>query len=178
MRWLASLCLISLLGAGITDAQVTNFPVGPQYLVPGSTSPLFLRPIATPTLSLQNVPAPPAVAFESGTVVPASPMTPAPFPESLFPIYYGYPVAAESFSNPTENVAGAENQIEITSPLLPANLPASIFDPGVTAMVNPQALRDAGYGLGVAEAALFWKAHKVPASHIYTNADVARLNGR
>jgi hypothetical protein len=178
MRWLVPLCLISFLCVGIAAAQETNFVVGPQYMIPPSASTLFLQPIATPTLSLQNVPAPPAIAFEAGTVAPASPTAPTPFPENLLPIYYGYPVPAENFPNPTENAAGPENQIEITSPSLPTNLPGSIFDTGVTAMVNSQTLRQAGYGLSVAEAAAFWKAHKVPASHIYTNADVAHLHGR
>lgn len=177
MRCLASLCLISLLGAGIAAAQETNFSLGPQYLIPGSTSPLFLQPIATPTLSLQNVAAAPSIAFERGTVVPASPAAPAPLAQDLLSIYYGYSVSAENFPNPTENAAGPESQIEVTSSSLPPNLPASIFDPGVTAIVNPQSLREAGYGLSVADAASFWKAHKVPASHIYTNADVARLHG-
>jgi hypothetical protein len=178
MRWLASLCLISFLSAGIAAAQETSFPVGPQYLIPGSASSLFLQPIATPTLSLQNVPAPPAIAFERGTVVPASPMAPAPFPQNLLPIYYGYPIPAENLPSSTENaVEGAENPIEITSSSLPANLPASIFDTGVTRMVNPETLREAGYGLSVADAASYWKAHKAPAVHVYTNADVARLHG-
>jgi len=38
--------------AGVSAAQDTNFPVGPQYLIT-TDSTLFLRPIATPSLSLQ-----------------------------------------------------------------------------------------------------------------------------
>lgn len=36
--------------AGMSAAQDTNFPVGPQYLMP-NVSPMELRPIATPSLS-------------------------------------------------------------------------------------------------------------------------------
>jgi hypothetical protein len=71
---LASLSLLMLIfvltaSTGISAAQDTNFPVGPQYLLTGS--PVLARPIVPPTHSLdaepQNQP-------------------------DLLPIYYGYPM--------------------------------------------------------------------------------------
>ena len=50
MRLKNALALLPLL-AGICFAQETNFPVGPQYLITNGT-PLTIRPIATPSLSL------------------------------------------------------------------------------------------------------------------------------
>lgn len=50
MRLKSALALLPLLG-GICFAQETNFPVGPQYLITNGT-PLTIRPIATPSLSL------------------------------------------------------------------------------------------------------------------------------
>ena len=50
---LASLFCFLIALAGISAAQDTNFPVGPQYLITGD-SPMFLHPIATPTLSLST----------------------------------------------------------------------------------------------------------------------------
>jgi hypothetical protein len=46
----SALVLLPVL-AGICFAQDTNFPVGPQYLITNGT-PLTIRPIATPSLSL------------------------------------------------------------------------------------------------------------------------------
>jgi hypothetical protein len=172
-----SLGLISLLIVGTGAAQETNFPVGPQYLIPGSTSTLFLQPIATPTLSPQNAPAPPAIAFESGTIVPASPEAAAPPAEDLLSIYYGYPSPVENVPNAAEAAtANQENEIEMSSSQ-PRNLPESTINVGVTGIAGPQTLRESGYGLSLGEAAAFWKTHKTPAARLYTNADVARYGG-
>jgi len=53
MRLKYALALLPVL-AGICFAQETNFPVGPQYLITNGT-PLTIRPIATPSLSLGEV---------------------------------------------------------------------------------------------------------------------------
>jgi len=182
MRSIGCLFTISFLVAATAVAQQTSFPVGPQYLIPASASPLFLQPIATPTLSLQSVPAPPAIAFEAGAVVPASPEAPGTLPGNLFSIYYGYPAPGEKLATSAENGAetapeNPQNPIEISSSPLPVNLPSSVFDVGVTGILDPQTLRESGYGLSLADAASFWKAHKTSVSHVYTNADVARLHG-
>lgn len=50
MRLKSALVLLPVL-TGICFAQETNFPVGPQYLITNGT-PLTIRPIATPSLSL------------------------------------------------------------------------------------------------------------------------------
>jgi hypothetical protein len=66
--------------------------------------------------------------------------------------------------------------VEITSAELPHELPASITDVGVTGLTSAQSLRERGYGVPVGDTAAFWKAHKHPAAHVYTNADVQRLH--
>ena len=53
MRLSHFVCLLCRLG-GVSTAQDTKFPVGPQYLIT-TDSPLFLRPIATPSLSFRKV---------------------------------------------------------------------------------------------------------------------------
>src|SRR3974390_2083443 len=50
MRLWVFLVPLTLL-VGVSAAQETNFPVGPQYLVTVE-NPMLLRPIATPSLSL------------------------------------------------------------------------------------------------------------------------------
>ena len=74
---LRSLFLLLLILTGMSVAQdanqETNFSAGPQYLIT-SNSPMFLRSIATPTLSLSTpVPAP------SFPVAEAVPEPPSPF---------------------------------------------------------------------------------------------------
>jgi hypothetical protein len=64
--------------------------------------------------------------------------------------------------------------IEITSAQLPANLPPSILDVGVTRTTDPQSLLTRGYSLSLGEVAAYWKTHKRTAPHTYTNADVVR----
>ncbi|HEV2402329.1 MAG TPA: hypothetical protein VGS27_35700 [Candidatus Sulfotelmatobacter sp.] len=77
---------------------------------------------------------------------------------------------------PTVPVATELNPmvIEITSPALPVNLPASIFDPGVTAFANAPSLLARGYGLSLGEVARYWKSHKHQAPRVLTNQDVPR----
>ena len=66
MRFCGLLCFLFAL-AGFSAAQDSNFSVGPQYLT-NYGSPMFLRPIATPTLSLgEGSPARLAAEEGSGT---------------------------------------------------------------------------------------------------------------
>ena len=178
MRLTTIFCLLLTLTA-IGAAQDTNFPVGPQYLVTVD-SPMFLRPIATPSLSLStpppNVNAPATEALPQ----PLSPTAGLPQPD-LTRILWGPKEAEPKVGAPevTEPVVGenvAENVIEITSAEPPRPLPASIVDTGVTGMTTAQSLREFGYGVPLAETAQFWKTHKPHAPRIYTNADVQRLH--
>jgi hypothetical protein len=166
--WLFS-SLIALAGmsaaqdSGQIASQDTNFSAGPQYLITSGASPLFARPIATPSLSLGSplpeIPSLPAI----GPVVENQPFVPNPelrHQADLFPIYYGSP---------------ATSVVEITSAELPTSLPASIVDTGVTGPADAQSLRERGYGAPLGDTAAFWKAHKPHATRVYTNADVQRL---
>jgi hypothetical protein len=181
---LASLVCVLLALAGISSAQDTNFPAGPQYLVT-TGSPLFLRSIATPTLSLSAPPADLGAPGAESIPEPASPFVsnpnetaneaanPGPSPSGLARIFYGVrPASGESNENATDTVS----EIEITSPQTPLVLPASIVDTGVTAMTDAQSLRVRGYGVPLGDTAAFWKTHKPSAARVYTNADVERLH--
>ena len=157
---LASLSCLLIVLAGVSAAQETNFPVGPQYLMT-SGSPLLAQPIATPSLSfdsglpsLQSLP-------QIGPVVENQPFIANPEVQgpNLFPVYYGYPMTSV---------------VEISSAEPPRELPSSITNAGVTGMTDPQSLRMRGYGVTLGDTALFWKARKPHAPHVYTNADVQR----
>jgi len=54
-------------------------------------------------------------------------------------------------------------------------LPASITGIGYTVIVDPQTLRELGYGITVSEAASYWNARKPRVSRVYTNADIELL---
>src|SRR5712671_2722265 len=74
--------------------QDTNFPNGPQYLLTGS--PLFARPIATPTMTLQDPPLEVGADNAAGVLIAGAenhtvlPPDLAALPKiDLLPIYYG-----------------------------------------------------------------------------------------
>jgi hypothetical protein len=166
MRLAILFCSLFAL-AGIGAAQDTNFSAGPQYLIT-SGSPTFLHSIATPSLSLE--PSLPEVQSlpQIGPAVEEQPVVAnpeLPHGANLFPIYYG--------STMTETTTSV---VEITSAELSPELPASITDTGVTGLTSAQSLRERGYGVPLGDTAAFWKAHKHPAAHVYSNADVQRLH--
>jgi hypothetical protein len=185
MRFTHLLCLLFLV-CGICLAQSpdydlnrdTNFSVGPQYLVT-SGSPTFLRPIATPSLSFSSAPATaPEDETESAAAkegLPAPPFT--QFPD-LLSVYYGAPPQSQpKASAAAEEQTGRVSEIEMSATTPPSSLPASIVNVGVTEMLDAQSLRERGYGVALADVALYWKAHKPHAPRLYTNADVERLHG-
>jgi len=159
MRLGTLVCLLLVL-IGISAAQETNFPVGPQYLMTNG-SPLFARPIATPTLSFETPSAAPEMPSLTGggiVTTPAAPQNQA----DLVSIYYGAPTASV---------------IEISSAEPPSGLPASIVNIGVAGTTDAQSLLERGVGVTVGEAASYWKAHKGHSARVFTNADVNRLHG-
>ena len=162
MRLAPLFCLLFAL-AGLSAAQDTNFSVGPQYLLTGS--PMWARPIATPTLSLE-APLPPIPDLpEIGPVIETQPYISNPdlrHQADLFPVYYGYPAAGV---------------VELSSAEPPRELPASLVDSGVVVMIDAPSVHEPGYGITLGEVAAFWKAHKPHAPRVYTNADVERLHG-
>jgi hypothetical protein len=171
MRILALPCfLLFLIGSAV--AQDTNFAAGPQYLLTGSS--LLAHSIATPTLSL-DTPLPPVepASFniaEAATEVSFSTNPQLEHQADLIPIYYG-----------ADNHYGVSTAlVEISFPEGAAEsltaLPSSIVENGVTELVDAQALRIRGHGVTVAEAAAYWKNHKLPARRNFTNEDVKRLH--
>jgi hypothetical protein len=154
----------------ISAAQDTSFSSGPQYLITGG-SPMFLQPIATPSLSLSaplSIPSAPAEAVPE----PSSPFAGTPPQPDLTRIFWGEPLSERV----NQSVIEPASEIELTStqPLQP--LPASIVETGVTGMTNAQTLHMWGYGAPLGETASFWKTHKRHAARVYTNADVQRLH--
>ena len=184
MRFMCLLCLLPLL-CGICIAQSqnndqqndTNFPVGPQYLVTAG-SPMFLRPIATPSLNLGTAPA----AVEGNTSEPLTGVEAASSSvtqsSSLLNIYYGAPAqtSSEVTGQVAGEVSGGTGEIEVSSAKIPTSLPASIVNVGVTEMLDPHSLGAREYGMDLAEVAAYWKSHQLHASRVYTNVDIARLH--
>ncbi len=200
MRLLLSLLVVSV--AGLSFAQDTNFPAGPQYLVT-SGSPMFLQSIATPSLSL-NAPMPDPYISQTQLAATAiseahpaapdtfspnvfwgedRPVTPRVATPSLTPeqtTFYTYgtanqPLSTESVATPESvEVPEGSSVIEITSARTPDNLPVSIFNPGVSENANPQWLLIHGYGMSLGEIARYWKLHKQPAMHVLTNEGLQR----
>ena len=188
--------------AGVSAAQETNFPIGPQYLVTVEDT-MLLRPIATPSLSLSGgglagtseVPRPleiPAFAPDETVVylqniywgdhhaeeVFARRLEPPTMTPEQTAWYMNFVASQTSLSqaSPMETgEAGVGPQvIELTGSPMPTNLPSSIFDTGVTGMNDPQSLPQRGYGLSLGEVAAYWKTHKRQATHVFTNQDVHR----
>ena len=171
MRICTLACLL-LLVTGYSAAQDTNFAVGPQYLLTGS--PLLSRPLATPSMSL-DAPLPPVPASMTTTLEPevgvTTSSTEAERQADLIPIYYG---ASNHYRVPGGSV------VELSSPEGAgeslAALPASLFDSGVSGITDVPALQMSGYGVTLAEAASYWKTHKLHARRVFTNKDITRLH--
>jgi len=172
MRILVLPCCFLLFLIGSAVAQDTNFAAGPQYLLSGS--PLLAHSIATPTLSL-DAPLPPVEAVsisvpEAATGVPFATNPQLEHQADLIPIYYGVD-NHYGVSTAVVQISFPEGAAESL-----AALPSSIVESGVTELVDAQALRMRGHGVTVAEAAAYWKTHKLPARRNFTNEDVKRLH--
>lgn len=158
-------CLFSLMIAmiGIAAAQQpeTNFPVGPQYLIT-QPYPNMLQPIATP--SMQPWQQPGVVSPETGEAGPVMINIPAYLPW----VYWGYPPPGE-----VEIAPEPEPEAERAS----SKLPQGYVNVGVSAVATSSWLQRHDYGMSVAQAARYWKAQHLHANHVYTNADIERLNG-
>jgi hypothetical protein len=158
--------LLFLLAAccGISAAQETSFAEGPAYL--SLTGTTMLRPIATPTFSL-DAPLPTVPNLpEIGPPVTGQPFVVNPEVANqadLFPIFYGYPEV------PVIELVNAESTPE---------LPASITGVGITTFMDPQTVRMLGHSATVGDAAAYWKEHKTSVNRVYTNADIQRLPRR
>ena len=85
-----------------------------------------------------------------------------------------YPEAGEAATSFAPQLTSASEAIELTGGSMPTNLPATIFDPGVTGMTDPQSLEQRGYGVSLGEVAAYWKVHRRHAPRVFTNQDVHR----
>jgi hypothetical protein len=141
-------------------------------------SPLFLQPIATPSLSFALPPAGGLGASTEASAETQSVPAPAAAPNKtdLPRIYYGESyVSANTGEKVSENAGEQVSEIELSSKQSSVP-PASIVSDGVSQMVDAHSLRERGYGMTPAEAAAFWRTHKPRVSQVYTNADIARLH--
>ena len=159
---LAGLLLLPIVFTGISLAQSTDFSVGPQYLIT-SPEPQFLRPIATPSLSL-DAPLPPMPELPPiGPAVANQPYVSNPelqHQPDLFPIYYGYPplpIVELASTTPTQEPR------------------SSINNTGYLNVPSAQSLQSTGLGPTLAQAATYSKAHKKPPTRVYTNEDLRQL---
>jgi hypothetical protein len=153
--------LLVLSTATLVLGQDTDFANGPQYLMTGS--PLFVRSIATPTLSLESPPLEAGASNStSGMIAGAATQTVAPQTSALpnlFSIYYG---------------PSATSVIEISFAALSAELPASLLDTGMGQTTTGRDLQDLSYRGTLGGAVGNQKAHAGRATHVYTNADLAQ----
>lgn len=146
-------------------AQDTNFSTGPQYLLNGS--PLFARPIGTPSLSLETPLEPPTdhtgseAAAEQAVENTLEQLPPLDFSS----IYYEPPTAEEI------RISSNNSEPRGESP----QLPSSIAESGVTQMIDAETLHQRGYGVSLAEEAAQWKARKSAPVRTFTNGDIERL---
>jgi len=168
--WVCTLLVVSATISAF--GQDTNFANGPQYLMTGS--PLFARPISTPSMSLEDPPLDVGAHNATGVLIAGTenqtvlPPQAVDLPKiDLFPIYYGVVPVSDieiSFAGPSGERS-------------PTELPASILDTGVGQTTTAEALRDRGYGIPLGVVAARNKAHPRHATHVYTNADIGRLRG-
>jgi hypothetical protein len=117
---LCGLLLFWMTLVGIGAAQDSNFSVGPQYLM-NYGSPMFMRPIATPTLSLSEtapvVVAAPETSASSGA---AESSAAVPEPSDLASVYWG--------GRESQTLVETGAVIEVSGANPPANLPARIIN--------------------------------------------------
>jgi len=165
---LIRICCCLLFLVGISDAQDSNFAVGPQYLM-NYGSALFARPIATPSLTFDSSTATPEMPAENNVTASenetVSVISDFPPQADLLPIYYGVPRASViefSLRQPPE-------------PAPSVNLPGGFFESGGVQVTDMQSLRLRGYGVTLPEAAAYWKNQHVTTPRLYTNADTERL---
>lgn len=169
MRVYLTGCLLVLFSAlGVAFAQDTNFSSGPQYLMSGS--PLFARPISTPSISLAGPPLVVGASNATGVLIAGAenqtdlPPSADALPQiDLFPIFYGRPAASVI-------------EISFSPEAFSDSLAGSILDTGVLQITTAQALRERGYGLTFVEAAAYGKAHARRANRLYTNSDIDRMH--
>ena len=154
--------LLTFLGSAA--AQDTNFATGSQYLaIQGS--PLFARPISTPSLSLETQmerPTEHVATAESpveGAVPPPEIQADQPPRVDFFALYYASPLGKISELEPPAENQSSEN----------------FFDSGVSQLLDARAIRGLGYGLSLAEASAQQKSRKPLSPHTYTNEDIERL---
>lgn len=171
----ASLLLFLLSMLAIGAAQDTNFSDGPQYLM-NYGSPLFLHPIATPTLSLDT----PRMATRNA---PAEEHTGTPDTAAVGEfrnqaqvnwIYWGASDVTLNRLSTAQTSPQPRGQAENTAPIALETAP--LFDVGVTGFASTQLLREGGYGAPLGDIATYWKNRHLRATHVYTNADIARLS--
>ena len=197
-----SLVLFFLSLTGFSFAQDTTFSQGPQYLIVNSSQMFFhpiatptlsfSSTISDPYTGTELAPsqvaspttAPPSAFLGDvywGERNPSEAMQPrisTPILTAEQTAFYTYATANEVAAAlsappvvPLELPTGS-SVIVITSAQMPANLPTSIFDPGVSGIIDPESLRERGYGVSLGEFAAHLREHNRRATHVFTNEDL------
>jgi len=199
-RILVLLFVLTVL-IGVSVAQDTNFPVGPQYLVT-SGNPMLLRPIATPSMSLSGATS--AGTSEVPSPVQFQPFAPVETVVYLGNVYWGEHKAEEVVARRVDTPSMAADQtswymnfvanqgLQASAPSTEnletssgaavielsggasSNVPASLMESGFLGASN---LAPSNAEVPLGDVATYWKSHRNVSARIYTNADVVRRKG-
>ena len=182
-----SLIVFFLSLTGFSFAQDTTFALSCATSVP--------EPIATPTLAFTSST---SDAYNGTELVPSQVASPTTALSSGFQdeVYWGernsnqfmqpristpiltaeetayYTYATANGVAASLELPPGSSVIVISSTQMPANLPPSIFDPGVSGIADPQSLGDRGYGVSLGAFAALLRAHRRAATHVFTNEDL------
>jgi hypothetical protein len=180
MRLTACFCFF-LAVAAISFAQNTdtNFSTGPQYLINQNSpylnqnSPYLLQSIATPTLSLltPRITTPNAPAEEHSGEPDTAAFGELQNQGQIDRVYWGVNPNGTPAPVPPENL---QNSTQAAT----APTSSGIFNAGVTRIATAESLREHGYGASLGQIAAYWKAHKLHATRVYTNADITSFHNQ
>lgn len=130
--------ILLLTLTGFSLAQSTNFPTGPQYLIT-TDSPLFLRPISTPSVTVGELQAGTSVTATEADLAQEAPMPSSIASERfLSNIYWGDHSAAEAQARRITTPSLSPSQVEMNSAATSNEVEAPATQEGLPGML-PQA---------------------------------------
>jgi hypothetical protein len=161
MRVLSYLLFLTAMVAAAAAQTVTSEPF--QYSI---TTPSLAWPNPPLQIGATNATAGLTAGAENET---SATLPPAGTTTNLFPIYYGTYYGA-LYASPQANEAAPAAEAQASSQPSYAGVETCVWE-----VATPEALREHGYGMSLAEAAAYWKAHPPHAIHVYGNTDIDNL---